>query len=120
MYSAKYLSHFQKPQNLGTIENPTATTYVEYKGKGCFDRISMSVRVTDHLVEDIRYQVRGCSGTIAACSALTSLVKGKTIDNIKQISKDDIRLELDGIPEQKTHSVELAMEALQDILNKIA
>jgi len=120
MYSAKYLSHFQKPQNLGSIENPSATAYVEYKGKGCFDRINMTVKVTDHLVEDIRYQIRGCSGTIAACSALSSLVKGKSIDDIKQLSKDDIARELDGVPEQKQHSIELAMEALNNILDQIA
>ena len=119
MFSPKYLSHFQNPKNLGIIENPTAESYVQYKGKGCFDRINMSIKVENHTIEDIRYQVRGCSGTIAACSALTSLVKGNNIDNVKQITKEQIKDELGGIPEQKEHSVDLAFEALHEILGNL-
>jgi nitrogen fixation NifU-like protein len=119
MFSPKYLSHFQIPKNLGIIENPSASTYVQYKGKGCFDKINMYIKMDGDTVEDIRYQVRGCSGTIAACSALTSLVKGNNINDVKQITREQIKEELGGIPEQKEHSVDLAMEALQNLLSKL-
>jgi nitrogen fixation NifU-like protein len=117
MYSQKYLEHFQSPKNLGKIDNPTATTAVKYKGQGCFDRITMFAKIESDIVEDLRYQVRGCSGTIAACSALSVLVKGKSVAIVKELSRDDVVAELDGIPEQKEHSVQLALEALDNILN---
>ena len=116
-YSEKYLAHFQSPQNLGEVENPTAVVEVQYKGQGCFDRISMSIKVENNQVEDIKYRVRGCSGTIAACSALTTLVMGQSIDNVKHIAKENLISALGGIPEQKQHSVDLALEALQKLLN---
>ena len=119
MYSQKYLAHFQDPKNLGSIDNPTAKTYVQYKGKGCFDRVNMFIKIENNVVEDIKYQVRGCSGTIAACSALTTLAKGKSTNDIKHVTKDDIVEELGGIPEQKQHSVDLAMEAFEELLSQI-
>ena len=119
MYSQQYMTHFQSPQNLGVIENPTAKVEVQYKGKGCFDRIRMFMLVNDGVAEDIKYQVRGCSGTIAACSALTTLVMGNSIDNIKQLSKENVIQALNGIPEKKLHSVELVMEALQKLLESV-
>ena len=119
MYSAKYLEHFQKPQNLGIIENASSTASVQYKGKGCFDRITMYIKIQNETIDDIKYQVRGCSGTIAACSALTSLAKGISVDNVKQITKEHIIEELGGIPEQKQHSVDLAFEAFEELLQPI-
>jgi nitrogen fixation NifU-like protein len=110
------MSHFQSPQNLGVIENPSATVEVQYKGKGCFDRVRMYILVHEDLVEDIKYQVRGCSGTIAACSALSTLVKGNSIDNIMHLDRENVIQALGGIPEKKAHSVDLVMEALQKLL----
>ncbi len=117
MYSQQYMAHFQSPQNLGVIENPTAKVEVQYHGKGCFDRVRMYMLVNDGVVEDIKYQVRGCSGTIAACSALTSLVMGNSIDDIKQLDKNSVIQALNGIPEKKAHSIDLVMEALQKLLD---
>ena len=118
-YSETYMKHFQSPQNLGEVENPTAVVEVQYKGGGCFDRISMSIKIEDNLVKDIKYRVRGCSGTIAACSALTSLVMEKTVDEVKQFSKENLISALGGIPEQKQHSVDLVIEALQKLLTNL-
>ena len=117
MYSQQYMAHFQSPQNLGMIENPTAKVDVHYKGAGCFDRVRMYILVKDGVVEDMKYQVRGCSGTIAACSALTTLVKGNNIDNIKRLDRENVIQALGGIPEKKAHSVDLAMEGLQKLLD---
>ena len=116
VYSQQYMEHFQSPQNLGVIENPSAKVDVQYKGKGCFDRVRMFLLVKDGVVEDMKYQVRGCSGTIAACSALTTLVKGSNIDNVKQLDRNNVIQALNGIPEKKAHSVDLAMEGLQKLL----
>jgi nitrogen fixation NifU-like protein len=118
-YSETYMKHFQFPQNLGEVENPTAVAEVQYKGGGCFDRISMSIKIEDNLVKDIKYRVRGCSGTIAACSALSTLVMEKNIDDVKQITKENLISALDGIPEQKQHSVELTLEALQKLISNL-
>ncbi len=116
MYSQQYMTHFQSPQNIGVIENPTTKVEVQYQGKGCFDRVRMYMLVNDDVVDDIKYQIRGCSGTIAACSALTTLVKGSKIDDVKQLVRNNVILALGGVPEKKAHSVDLVMEALQKLL----
>ncbi len=110
------MAHFQSPQNLGVIENPTSKAEVQYQGEGCFDRVRMFMLVNDGVVEDIKYKVRGCSGTIAACSVLTTLVKGNSVDDIRQLDRENVIQALGGIPEKKAHSVDLVMEALQKLL----
>jgi nitrogen fixation NifU-like protein len=117
VYSEKYMAHFQAPQNLGAIENPTAKVDVHYKGGGCFDRVRMYLLIKDGVVEDMKYQVRGCSGTIAACSALSSLIKGKSVDDLKHFDRKNVVQALGGIPEKKEHSVDLAMEGLAKLLD---
>ena len=116
MYSEKYLEHFQTPRNAGAVDNPDASSEVRHEGGGCFDRVMMTMAVENGTMREVKYKLRACSGTIAACSAVTTLAEGKSLDDASKIDFDAVTEELDGIPDKKKHSVELAVEALQSTI----
>ncbi len=118
-YSEKYMQHFASPQNVGEVANPDATAEVQHQGGGCFDRIRMTVRLNGDTIEDVQFKARACSGTLAAASAATVWAKGKTVAEARQVDADTLDAELGGVPEKKRHSVELAAEAVREVLSKL-
>jgi NifU-like protein involved in Fe-S cluster formation len=77
----------------------------------------MTMRVQGDIITDLKYRLRACSGTIAASSAITTIVVGKSLPQAEAICEQDVIIELDGIPERKRHSVELVVRALQDTIS---
>ncbi|MBZ0265897.1 iron-sulfur cluster assembly scaffold protein [bacterium] len=117
-FSETYLDHFSSPRNIGEIENADAVAEAEHEGGGCFDRIRVSIRIADGRVEEMLFKARACSGTIAAASAGTEWAKGKTVEEVAEVTADIIADYLDGVPEKKLHSVELVAEVLQKVARK--
>ena len=116
-FANRYLDHFANPRGIGEIEKPDSKSQVQHEGGGCFDRVKLTLRITDGRIAEARFRARACSGTIAALSALTEMVAGKTLKEAGAITPDDLVEYLEGIPEAKRHSVELAARALQECLD---
>src|SRR5690242_9484740 len=76
MYSARLLDHFQNPRNVGELAAPAIT--VEVSNPACGDILRLSVRFEQERAVEARYKVRGCTASIAAGSALTEWLIGKT------------------------------------------
>ncbi len=119
MYTPEYMKHFENPQNIGEMQNPDAVEDVHYKGEGCFDRLRIFGRREGGKITQISYQIRGCSGTIAACSAMSVMAPGMNLDQATQLQGQDIAAVLGGVPDRKQHSVDLAAEALRTIAAKL-
>ena len=115
-YSQKYIEHFTNPRGVGEVESPDGKSEVHHEGGGCFDTIRLTLRFDDGKIAEAKFRARACSGTIAACSALVDLIEGLDRGKAKSLSSDDLISHLDGIPEKKQHSVELAIEALSKAL----
>jgi nitrogen fixation NifU-like protein len=98
MYREVILEHYKHPHNAGTLEAADITH--EDSNPLCGDRIRIDLAVADGAVADIRFQGRGCAISQAAASMLTDEIKGKTLDEVRAFSKDDM-LELIGIPLDK-------------------
>jgi nitrogen fixation NifU-like protein len=113
MYSEKYLAHFTNPQNLGEVLEPDGLGEVAHEGGGCLDRVKMTMKVSDGKIAELKYKLRACSGTIAACSAVTALALGREVAEAEKIGMGELLEELGGVPEKKVHSVELAERALK-------
>ncbi len=60
-------------------------------------RAAIELKVEDGIVTDVRYNGRGCAISQAAASMLSDAVKGKPVEDLAQIGKDDVLDEL-GIP----------------------
>ncbi len=118
MFSQEYMRHFQNPQNIGDLPDADAVAEVHYKGEGCFDRIKIYLKSDQGKIGKVTYRVRGCSGTIAACSAMSELAQTMDLKQAAQLQGEDVAKALGGVPERKRHSVDLAAEALRTVAAK--
>jgi NifU-like protein involved in Fe-S cluster formation len=57
---------------------------------------------------------------MACGSALTELVSGKTLDEAKRLTRDDVVRAVDGLPQASEHASHLAMDALRALLAKMS
>ena len=96
MYQENILDHYHNPRNHGTLDEPVSIRREEYNPL-CGDRLTIEMRVEDDRVTAVRFHGHGCAISQAAMSMLTEAIEGKTLDEVKQISKDDL-LEMLGIP----------------------
>jgi NifU-like protein involved in Fe-S cluster formation len=65
------------------------------------------------LIIDAKFQAVGCAGAFASGSALTEMVKGKTLRFAKNITEQDLARDLEKLPGPKLHCVRLAVDALR-------
>jgi nitrogen fixation NifU-like protein len=95
LYREVILDHYQNPRNYGTLE-PADISYEE-DNPVCGDHIRLDLRLQDGRVKDVRFSGHGCAISQASASMLTEEIQGKTLDELKAFSKDDL-LGLLGIP----------------------
>ena len=110
MYSAQIADHIANPRNVGELENPSGVGDVT--NEVCLDRIRLSLRIEDNRVADSRVKASGCPPTIAAASVLTELIIGKTVDEVRLLTRKDVVNALGHLPPAKSHCSALAIEAL--------
>jgi nitrogen fixation protein NifU and related proteins len=95
LYREVILEHSRNPRNRGTLD-PADYTYEDVNPL-CGDEVRIDLRVTDGIVSDVAFSGRGCAISQASASMLTDMIKGQPLEEVKQISKDDLLDEL-GIP----------------------
>lgn len=76
----------------------------------------MSALLEGGVFSEVRYQVRGCTASIAAGSALTELLVGKTPADAAAISRDDVEVALDGLRNESKHVTALAVDAVRALV----
>jgi len=111
MYSKDVMKHFMNPKNMGEIKN--ADGIGKIGNPVCGDVMWMYIKIKDNRITKIGYKTFGCAAAIATTSMLTELAKGKTLEQAKKISKDDIAKSLGGLPPIKMHCSNMAEEALK-------
>lgn len=116
MYTKKVIEHFQNPHNQGVIESANAIG--QAGNPSCGDIMKIYLDIEGNVIKDIKFETLGCAAAIAVSSALTDMVKGKTLDQAMKITKDDIVEDLGGLPPLKIHCSMLGLEALHKAVNK--
>lgn len=95
MYREVILDHYKNPHNHGTLEQPDFS--FEDDNPLCGDRIRIDVQVgADNKVTAVAFSGQGCAISQASASLLTDHIMGKSLEEVKQITKEDI-LDLLGI-----------------------
>jgi len=115
-YSEKVIDIYRNKVNVGVIRNPDVD--LTYTGP-CGDTLRLCLKINeDGVVEDAKFQYLGCPGAASSGSAITIIVKGKTLEEARRITEHDIIQELDGLPESKLHCPKLVVTTLQKAIAK--
>ncbi len=114
VYSDIVKEHFLNPRNFlmgdeskyphdaeGVVGNPI-----------CGDQMKMFIQVQDGKITDVKWKTYGCASAIASTSALSELVKGKTLAAALKVGPEEITDYLGGLPQHKFHCSVLGHEAL--------
>lgn len=125
IYSEKIMEHFRHPRNIGKMK--------DYDGLGktgnplCGDIMWLYIKVGKNkqgkeIIKKASFSTLGCAVAIANTSLLTSLIKGKTLNEAMKITRKDLIKELGKVPPFKIHcsllAVDALIEAIHDYLSK--
>ena len=113
-YSDKVIDHYENPRNVGTLDKSAANVGTGMVGApACGDVMRLQIQVNDRgVIEDAKFKTYGCGSAIASSSLLTEWVKGKTLDQAREIKNIDIANEL-ALPPVKVHCSVLAEDAIK-------
>jgi len=114
-YSDKAIKYYEKKLNVGEIENPDA--YFVYTGP-CGDTVEIFLKIESNTIKDAKFRAIGCAGSFASGSALTEMIKGKTLEEAEKIDEGDVLNHLEGIPAPKVHCTCLVKRTLQKAIKQ--
>jgi nitrogen fixation NifU-like protein len=118
LYSDRLLDHFKNPRHAGVLLPPAIIIQVE--NPACGDILKLSVRIEADIegsrVAEAAFQVRGCTASIAAGSALAEWLHGESIDGLKAFKESIIDEALGGLLPASRHAAALCASAVQALL----
>lgn len=114
MRSPRFVEHFENPRHVGALEPPAVT--VEVSNPVCGDILRLSVLWQDDVVRQVRYKARGCAASIAAGSALSEWMEGKTRAEVESLEASVLERALGGLPPESKHAAVLAIDAVAALL----
>jgi nitrogen fixation NifU-like protein len=113
-YSDKVIDHYENPQNVGSMDRAASDVGTGLVGApACGDVMKLQLKINDDgIIEDAKFKTFGCGSAIASSSLVTTMVKGRSIDEAEQIENSTIAREL-SLPPVKIHCSVLAEDAIK-------
>jgi SUF system NifU family Fe-S assembly protein len=118
MYSLQVLDHFEHPRNAGTVADADASARIE--NPACGDVLELTVKIAEGRIAEIRFRAKGCVAAMACGSAVTELVKGRTVAEATKLSREELVRAVGELPAASSHASHLAMDTLAAVLKKLA
>jgi nitrogen fixation NifU-like protein len=118
LYSKEIMKHFKNPQNVGKMKSPSAIGKVG--NLRCGDIMYLYLRIErekgKEIIKEVKFETFGCTVAIANTSLLTTLIKGKTLEQALKIKKEDMIKKFGEVPFVKIHCSMLALDALAEAI----
>jgi len=118
VHSELLLEHFRNPRNVGELPPPAVT--VDVTNPACGDMLRLSARFEEGRVAEARFQVRGCTASIAAGSALSEWMLGKTRAQLQGLTAEVIEAALGGLEPASKHAAALCVDGAKTIARSSA
>ena len=116
-YSDKVNDHFNNPRNMGSMDrqDPHVGTAV-VGAPACGDVMQLQLKISEEgVIEDAKFKTFGCGSAIASSSLVTTMVKGKRVEEAETLRNVEIAAELE-LPPQKIHCSVLAEDAIKEAI----
>ena len=113
-YTERALDHLTRPRNAGTLAEPSGTG--ADANPSCGDRTTITVRIADRRLAELRFRTFGCTAAIASASVLTELAAGLTVEEAARLEPADVLNALGGLPTRKDACALMAIGALRAAL----
>jgi len=120
IYSKEIIKHFKNPKNVGKIKDPDGVG--EAGNLICGDVMKLYLKIGknkegEKIIKDIKFETLGCVVAIANTSLLTTMIKGKKLEDALKIEKEDLIKRLgQPLPPIKIHCSILAVDALKEAI----
>jgi nitrogen fixation NifU-like protein len=106
IYKEIILDYYKNPRNYGRLEGFDSS--FRDSNPLCGDEVEMQVKFDGDKISEIRFIGRGCAISQASASMLTEIAKGKDIEWVKNLSKEDI-LKMLGNPDLGPSRIKCAL-----------
>jgi nitrogen fixation protein NifU and related proteins len=114
MYSESVLDHFRNPRNVGQLPPPSVA--IEVSNPACGDILKLSARFENGEVAEARYQTRGCTASIAAGSALTEWLIGRSRTELAALTPAFVEELIGGLEPASKHAAVLCVDGVRKLL----
>jgi nitrogen fixation NifU-like protein len=117
-YSKQVTDLYEDPKNVGSFDENDKSVGTSVVGApSCGDVIKLQIKVNDDgVISDAKFKTFGCVAAIASSSIITTMVKGKTLDEAQQIKNQEVADHL-SLPPVKVHCSILAEEAIKKAID---
>ena len=118
IYTPTVIEHAYHPRNWGRMDS--ADAHKTWRGP-CGDTMEIYLRLdkegsNETVIKDISFVTDGCGPSVACGSMLTTVVKGKTLEEAGMIESRDLLIALGGLPQENAHCAFLAVHTLQEAI----
>jgi len=117
MYSPQLLDHFEHPRNAGALNGPDVS--VQLENPACGDVLQLMLKTSDGRIEEIHFLARGCVASMACGSALTELVRGRSMKEARALTRNELVNAVGGLPPASMHASHLALDTLKAALDQL-
>ena len=85
LYRSVIMDHYKKPRNKGSLDENNVT--IDMNNPTCGDRIHLTLKINDGIVEDAKFDGEGCSISMSSASMMTEVIKGKKLEEALELAQ---------------------------------